>query len=281
MKKRIVLAILALAAGVCFGQAASDNSVVVGNIAQPVAWIHSSTIQTAILKAGPTGTVWIPGNYTGTDCAPISSCSPGSTLVIDLRGGTFQTVPAIGGIGSFPLLAPSGVIGAPSYSFANAAGNGMWLDANAALRMNIGGPAESSYGFGCGTIFSASFAANSCGFLFSTADAFVVQTLATNPTLVVEARAVALGGHLNQNSAAVPTGDAHDVGGTCAMSASTSCTWSLLNSFTSAPICIATAQGATAIAAACNVNAGSLTVTITAASSNSLTWGAMVIGNPN
>jgi hypothetical protein len=42
---------------------------------------------------------------------------------------------------------------------------------------------------------------------------------------------------------------------------------------------VVTAQSAPAVAAACSVSG--TTVTITAASSNSLTWGAVLIGNPN
>lgn len=94
--KRVLALLIALTAAV-FGQAASDNIIVVGNVAQPVQWVHQVDIKTALLKAGPNGTVIIPANYIGTDCAPISSCTPGTTLVIDLRGGLFQTVPAISG----------------------------------------------------------------------------------------------------------------------------------------------------------------------------------------
>jgi hypothetical protein len=78
------------------------------------------------------------------------------------------------------------------------------------------------------------------------------------------------GGHAIQDA----TGK---LGGTCAMASSTSCTWSLVSAFALTPICVATPQGTTAIAGACSVSG--TTVTITAASSNSLTWGAVVIGN--
>jgi hypothetical protein len=39
--------------------------------------------------------VWIPGTYAGTDCEPLSICNPGTTLIIDLRGGMFQTWPPL------------------------------------------------------------------------------------------------------------------------------------------------------------------------------------------
>ncbi len=68
--------------------------------------------------------------------------------------------------------------------------------------------------------------------------------------------------------------------GTCAMAAGTTCTLTIATGFT-APSCVATAQGTGAAppAAACSDSAG--TVTVTAASSNSLTWAVLVMGNPN
>lgn len=105
---RKLLWVLLTFAGVCLGQSADDNFVVVGNPAQPVQWTHASSIQIAILRAGVNGTIWIPANYSGTDCNPISSCNPGSALVIDLRGGLFQTTPSISGGngGGNPATAP-------------------------------------------------------------------------------------------------------------------------------------------------------------------------------
>lgn len=82
----------------------------------------------------------------------------------------------------------------------------------------------------------------------------------------------ALYGHLNQDASG-------RFAGTCAMSSGTSCTFTLKAAFIGTPICVATVQGITPIAGACTV-AGT-TVTVTAATSNSSTWGAMVIGNPN
>ena len=73
---------------------------------------------------------------------------------------------------------------------------------------------------------------------------------------------------------------ASSTGGTCAMSAATSCTFPIGHTYTT-PVCIVTAQGTdvTGGAAACSVSG--TTVTITAAASNSDTWGAFVFGNPN
>lgn len=66
--------------------------------------------------------------------------------------------------------------------------------------------------------------------------------------------------------------------GTCAMSSGTTCTFTATATFNSTPICIASDQGG-AIAGTCALSGS--TVTITAASSNSSTWGALLIGNPN
>jgi hypothetical protein len=73
---------------------------------------------------------------------------------------------------------------------------------------------------------------------------------------------------------------AGSTGDTCSMSAGTTCTITLGHTYTT-PVCIATEQGtsATVIAAACGVSG--TTVTITAATSNSATWGALVFGDPN
>lgn len=92
MSKPLIVGLLAcvLFPALLWGQAASDNIVVVGDQAQPVQWVHQSSIQVAIVSAGPTGAVWIPNTYTGTDCNPIATCNPGTTLVIDLRGGAFK-----------------------------------------------------------------------------------------------------------------------------------------------------------------------------------------------
>lgn len=67
--------------------------------------------------------------------------------------------------------------------------------------------------------------------------------------------------------------------GKCAMVSGTTCTDTPGGVYTTA-LCIgATPQGSTPIAASCSYSAG--TVTITAASSNSLTWDYVLIGDPN
>ncbi len=64
-------------------------------------------------------------------------------------------------------------------------------------------------------------------------------------------------------------------GGTCAMSAGTTCTITVTQPTTpSLPRCVATVQGTTPIAAACSISG--TTLTITAASSNSATWAAYI-----
>ena len=92
--------------------------------------------------------------------------------------------------------------------------------------------------------------------------------LATNPTL----SGSTLGGHLTQTAA-------NTFAGTCTMSSATSCTATIGTAYSSAPVCVATVQGATPIAGSCGVSG--TTVTVTAGSSNSATWGFILIGNPN
>lgn len=82
-----VVALLCVCAVAQVQHAADDYIVVVGNQAQPVAWNHSQTIQTAINAAQPNGTVIIPSSYTGTECTPISTCNPGQVIVVDWRSG--------------------------------------------------------------------------------------------------------------------------------------------------------------------------------------------------
>jgi len=75
-------------------------------------------------------------------------------------------------------------------------------------------------------------------------------------------------------------GAANNTGGSCTMTAGTTCTLALNHSYTT-PVCVAIEQGtsATVIAASCSVSG--TTVTVTAATSNSATFGFLVFGNPN
>ncbi len=69
--------------------------------------------------------------------------------------------------------------------------------------------------------------------------------------------------------------------GSCTMAAGTLCSQALSKVIYNTPICVATVQGSAPIAAACSVTGNPLTVTVTAATSNSATWGFWVFGNPN
>jgi hypothetical protein len=79
-------------------------------------------------------------------------------------------------------------------------------------------------------------------------------------------------GHIDQGA----TGQ---FAGTCTMSATTSCTITLENSYTSTPGCLVTVQSAAVVAGGCTVSG--TTVTVRAAASNSSRWAAMLFGNPN
>ena len=90
---------------------------------------------------------------------------------------------------------------------------------------------------------------------------------------------IALAGHLNQSVTKT-------IGGTCAMTSGTTCSFTLTAAFTSGnpPLCFpaidqASSPPATAISAKCAISG--TTVTVTAGASNSLTWDALLIGNPN
>lgn len=69
--------------------------------------------------------------------------------------------------------------------------------------------------------------------------------------------------------------------GSCSMSAATTCTITMTVAYTSAPLCFPTptTSPATAVAGSCALSG--TTLTITAGASNSLTWNALLIGNPN
>jgi len=79
---------------------------------------------------------------------------------------------------------------------------------------------------------------------------------------------------------AITQNAANNFGGTCSMSASTSCTITLGHTYTT-PVCIATQQSATLTGGAVGCVVSGATVTITSAVLNSETWGAFVFGNPN
>ena len=70
---------------------------------------------------------------------------------------------------------------------------------------------------------------------------------------------------------------ANDTGGKCTMAASTSCTVTISKTY-STPVCIATAQGTAIYTAVCSVSG--TTVTVSASSSNSATFGVIVFGDP-
>jgi hypothetical protein len=67
--------------------------------------------------------------------------------------------------------------------------------------------------------------------------------------------------------------------GGCTMSAGTTCTFNIAPAFNNPPTCLVNVQGATAIAGACSVSG--TVVTVTAFTTNSQQWGAVLFGNPN
>ena len=73
---------------------------------------------------------------------------------------------------------------------------------------------------------------------------------------------------------------ASKTGGTCTMSAGTSCTITIATTYTT-PLCFATVQSTSLTGTYSGCTVSGTTVTVTAGVANSLTWAALVIGNPN
>lgn len=88
------------------------------------------------------------------------------------------------------------------------------------------------------------------------------------------------GNSVNFSTPALDQPAANSMGGSCAMSTSTTCTQTVSHTYT-APICIATQQSGTLTGAAVGCTVSGTTVTVTAAVANSETWGFLVFGNPN
>ena len=64
------------------------------------------------------------------------------------------------------------------------------------------------------------------------------------------------------------------------MAAATSCAITLGHTYTT-PVCIVTQQSATLTGGAVGCTVSGATATVTAAASNSETWGVLVFGNPS
>lgn len=96
---------------------------------------------------------------------------------------------------------------------------------------------------------------------------YLERLTATGKTLNVP---LTVNGHLYQSANG-------NFGGRCSMSSSTSCSFKVRPPYPKDLICIPAVQGKAAIVGACSL-AGSV-VTITAASPNSETWGAIFVGN--
>jgi hypothetical protein len=88
---------------------------------------------------------------------------------------------------------------------------------------------------------------------------------------------LAIGGHLNQTAAG-------KYAGSCAMVSATTCTFSIATTFTNYLSFVSVdhaSVGSLTVANSCGASLSSTTVTITCAVSNSLTWDALLIGNPS
>jgi hypothetical protein len=97
-----------------------------------------------------------------------------------------------------------------------------------------------------------------------------------SPVNLTAASGTAFTGHINQSAGS-------QWAGKCAMSTSTSCTFSIVTTFTNYLSFVSLDQVSTppATANTCNASLSGTTVTITCGVANSLTWDAVLIGNPN
>lgn len=105
----------------------------------------------------------------------------------------------------------------------------------------------------------------------------VAMGISAAPELSITAGHVALNAHLDQTA----TGK---FAGSCAMGAATTCTFAISAAFSGTPLCVTSIDAASAVPATANVakcSVSGTTVTITAGISNSLTWDAILVGNPN
>lgn len=83
------------------------------------------------------------------------------------------------------------------------------------------------------------------------------------------------------NLAALLLVQSADFAGSCTMAGATTCTFSIPNSYAVRPIMFASPQGATYTGGMAYCSLSGATVTVTAPTSNSLTWACDLVGNPN
>jgi hypothetical protein len=180
--------------------------------------------------------------------------------------------------------AGNGAAATPSYTFTNDTASGLFLATTSDVGFSLAGT-ESFRFLGTATkamILGASFSLGWGSSGVNTIDAAFKRSGANALALVTTIGGstpaqLSLGGltlnALNQQSAS-------NTGGTCTMASGTTCQINPIAHTYTTPVCIATQQGTgTVIAGECSVSGA--VVTITAASSNSNTWGAIVFGNPN
>lgn len=188
------------------------------------------------------------------------------------NGGTisgqtsFTNVPSGGCTTGAPTAAVC--VGSPTSTVALAVGkvSGAWGGTTASASGQIAVCANTGSADRCGNINETSGGI----FQISSAGAGNVQ-LVSSGNLDISSAGLLRAAYITQ-------GAANNWAGTCAMSAGTSCTFTIGHTFTT-PICNATVQSTTVIAGGCTVSG--TTVTVTAASSNSSTWAAFVTGNPS
>lgn len=101
----------------------------------------------AAVVFGDVGTVQMPTLADASQpSAPVDGMlyySSDQEIFIGRINGAWTT---IGGTTAFPLLAPNGLITAPSYTFTNAQDSGLWAPSNASIQLQAGSPGVNSTG---------------------------------------------------------------------------------------------------------------------------------------
>lgn len=264
------------------GQAQTANFNLLGT----TSWDHNTYM---VASEGGTGN----GLQTGTT-AIINGCGQfdmgglnnvyGGTLATGTVTSTFRITPfcptqslgisGANGMGSFYPIADGGQLSACG---------GASQTCNITPLLQDGSSPLSYYGFLGGNNVGSPFVAMYGS--FNNAFEIYKTTAGSPPSSMVEVDRIdnagnefltgniSLAGHLTQSAT-------NRYAGSCAMSAGTSCTFSLGASYNT-PLCIVTVQSATLTGGVAGCTVSGTTVTITSASPNSLTWAALIVGNPN
>ena len=247
-------------------QVPANSWAIVANTVEPNSGVEmlwpSSIAQPGGVFGATVGT-GAAGHVTCTSCGALVT----GNIVIDTAGSGFVSFPACwvtGGGGSGATCAVSalsaGTIIAANVAITNG-GSGYTSQATLNFSTNVDTSFSNSP-----AVNTTSYTGTTSGTInFGCSPATTCSNL-TSPAPLKMAKAL-------QNASG-------NWAGQCTMAAATTCTITITSAFTT-PICVASQAGvaATPIAGECSVSG--TTMTVTANASNSSTWTAIVVGNPN